>query len=120
MSSREMLNSDPATLPPHLVELVAGLPPDLRALVAAMPQRLMDVLAAAPVYSERRSGADLLRQHVIPVSRRSLEAWPLPWQHANGKAITLTIALFAVAHAKLAAAPLTMGGRRSQTRQSAA
>ena len=120
MSLCETLSAKTAALPPHLAEVVAGLPHHLRALVEALPGRLMDVLATAPVYSERRSGAGLVRQHVIPVSHRSLEAWPLPWQRANGRAVTPTIALFAVAYDKLASAPVVMGGRRSQTHQSAA
>jgi hypothetical protein len=120
MSLRDTLNAGSATLPPHLAAVAAALPPHLRTLVEALPERLMDVVATAPVYSERRSGAELVKQHVIPVSHRSLEAWPLPWQHVNGKAVTPTIALLAVAYEKLVAAPVIMGGRRSQTHQSAA
>jgi hypothetical protein len=112
MSRRETLNAGTAALPAHLAEVAATLPPHLQALAKALPGRLMDVLATAPVYSERRSGAELVRQHVIPVGHRSLEAWPLPWQHVNGKAVTPTIALLALAYEKLLAAPVTMGGRR--------
>ena len=61
MSLRETLNAGTATLPAHLAEVAAALPPHLRALVEALPGRLMDVLATAPVYSERRSGAELVK-----------------------------------------------------------
>lgn len=100
-------------IPQHLVEVVASLPRDIQRLVDLLPPRLMHVLESAPVYSDRRSGAQLLTHHVIPVAHRSLEAWPLPWQHAYGKAVTPTVALFAVAFAKLANAPPVMGGRKS-------
>ena len=103
-----------STLPPHLDEVVAELPPSLIELVRKLPPRLMDVLADAPVYVDRRTGAELLTHVVIPVSHRSLEAWPLPWQHANGKALCPTVAMFAMAYSKLVAAPVIMGGRRGE------
>jgi hypothetical protein len=111
MSCRDTPNAGPGSIPTHLVELVTALPPDLRTLVHELPQRLVDVAAIAPVYSARPPGAALLKQHVVEVSPRSLEAWRLPWQHVNGKAVTLTIVLLAVGYAKLSAAPVTMGGR---------
>jgi len=106
-------------LPSHLVEVVANLPQTLRTDIEALPQRLLDVLATQPVNSDRRSGAPLVSHWVHPVSHRSLEAWPLPWRHVNGRAVTPTIALFAVAYAKLAAAPVVMGGRRQATEKRA-
>lgn len=108
---REMSKTGRAPLPPHLAELAATLPSDLRALIDELPQRLVDVLATAPAYSDRRSGARLVSHNIVPVSYRSLETWPLPWQHANGRAVTPTVALFAVAYGKLTAAPVVMGGR---------
>ena len=112
MSLHRTPNAEPATLPAHLAEVADTLPPDLRALVNSLPKRLVDVLVTAPVYTPRPPGAALVTQHIAPVSDRTLEAWPLPWQRVNGKAITPTIVLFAVAYAKLAAAPVIMGGRR--------
>jgi hypothetical protein len=109
-----------APLPPHLAEVAATLSPDLRALVDELPPRLVEVLKTAPTYSARPPGADLVSQHIVAVSPRTLEVWRLPWQRVNGRAITPTIALFAVAYAKLAAAPVTMGGRRSAEAQYAA
>ena len=117
MGLHENPQAQAATLPPHLVELVTALAPELRALVRALPQRLMDVAAAAPVYVDRRVAADLLTQHIIPVSPRSLEVWPLPWRHANGKALSLLIVILAVGYAKLSSAPVITGGRRPRDAQ---
>ncbi len=104
-------------LPSHLIEVVAALPPHLGELVDKLPRRLLDVLDDAPVNVDRRSGADLLTRHVLPVSYRSLEAWPLPWQYANGKAVCPLIAMFAVAWSMLSAAPVRMGGRSKRPLQ---
>jgi hypothetical protein len=117
MSLQDKLKSGTASLPHHVAEIAATLPPHLKALVEALPERLMNVVASAPVYSGRRSGADLLTQHVFPVSHRSLEVWPIPWQHVNGKAIAPTVVYFAVGYSKLVAAPLLMGGQRGAAGQ---
>ncbi len=90
MSPRETLNRSAATLPPELAEKLAELPKNV----------------------DRRTGAELITKHLFPVSHRSLEAWPLPTRHVNGKAIVSTATLFEVAFAKMEAAPLTMGSRR--------
>jgi hypothetical protein len=65
-----------------------------------------------PVRVDRRAGAEILTRYLFPVSHRSLEAWPLTWRHVNGKAVVETAELFAVAQAKLDAAPPIRGGRR--------
>ena len=62
---------------------------------------------------DRRTGAELVTRIYFPVSYRSLEVWPLTWQHVNGKAVVATAELFAVAEAKLSAAPMIRGGKRS-------
>jgi len=120
MSPPSRLLAETTVLPRQLAEVAATLPPHLKALVEALPRRLVDVLASVPVYSDRRSGAILLTRYLFPVSHRSLETWPLPWQHANGRSITPTVVLFAVGHAKLDAAPVIMGGRRAAEEQFAA
>jgi hypothetical protein len=74
----------------------AGVPPGL-------PQRV-----------DRRTAAALLTQHMFPVSHRTLEAWPLAWRVVNGKAVVKTEDLFAVAEAKLAAAPSIRGRARNE------
>jgi hypothetical protein len=119
MSVHNKLQASAAVLPPHLADVTETLPPHLRALVDALPKRLVDVAANAAIYSDRRSGADLLTRHVFPVSYRSLEVWPVPWQHVNGKAIAITLALLAVGYAKLIAAPVIMGGKHQAVEQHA-
>ncbi len=94
MSLRETLNPG-STLPPHLVELLAEL----------------------PVNVDRRVGAELITKHLFPVSHRSLEVWPLPTRHVNGRSITATAKLFEVAYAKLNAAPIIMGGIKNKTQR---
>ena len=66
-----------------------------------------------PARVDRGTGADLVTRRFFPVSPRTLEAWPLTWRHVNGKAVCATAELFAVAQAKLDAAPPVRGGRRA-------
>lgn len=117
-----MIHNDlPATvaLPPHLAELADELPADVQELIRRLPPRLINVAAEAPAYVDRRTGEQIVRQHVMPTCYRSFEVWRLPWRHANGKAITWTLALLAVAYAKLTASPIVMGGRRHSKDQHA-
>lgn len=69
-------------------------------------------LSALPRNVDRRAGADLVTRYFFPVSPRSLEVWPLVWRHVNGKAVVATADLFALAEAKLNAAPPIRGGKR--------
>lgn len=83
-----------------------------------LPQWLVEALAGQPIHVDRRKGAELVTQYLFPVSPRSLEAWPLPTRHVNGRAIMATATLFVHAYTKMQAAPLLAGGRRScNTRQ---
>jgi hypothetical protein len=88
-------------------------PATLMSAAAILPPNLQEVLATAPANVDRRAGAALVTRHLFPVSHRSLEAWPLPTQHVNGKAIVSTAMLFEVAYAKLAGAPVVMGGKKA-------
>jgi hypothetical protein len=81
---------------------------------ATLPSVLQEVVAQHPPNVDRRTGAGLVTRHIFPVSHRSLEAWPLPTRHVNGKALIPTVVLFEVAYAKLTAAPVIMGGRRTR------
>ncbi len=87
---------------------------------SALPPELQEVLAQQPPNIDRRKGAELITKHLFPVSHRSLEAWPLPTRHVNGKAVIATASLLEVAYAKLAAAPVVMGGKRPASQQQAA
>ena len=66
-----------------------------------------------PAGVDRRAGAEVVGRFYFPVSHRTLEAWPLSWRRVNGKAVCETAELFAVAQAKLDAAPPVRGGRRA-------
>lgn len=78
-----------------------------------MPDRTLSKpdFAEVPRRVDRKTGAELVTHHFFPVSPRSLEAWPLSWLHVNGKAVCETSELFAVAQAKLDAAPSSRGGK---------
>jgi hypothetical protein len=78
-----------------------------------LPLDLKEVVADLPPNVDRRTGAALVTKHMFPVSHRSLEAWPLPTRHVNGRAVVPTDTLFEVAYAKFTAAPVVMGGRRT-------
>ncbi len=85
----------------------------LKAEKEDLPQYLLDILKELPVNTDRKTGAPIITKHFFPVSPRTLEAWPLPTKHVNGKAIVPTAALFEIAYAKLMAAPVVMGGRKA-------
>lgn len=70
-------------------------------------------LAAYPVRMDRRGLAAFITREFFPVSPRSLERWPLTWQHVNNKAIGRTAEAAAVAASKLDEAPSIRGGKRA-------
>ena len=82
----------PDQLPPELQEAIALLPPNL---------------------DRRTAVAELYRHTGIRLSHRTLEAWPLPARRVLGRSLIPTAALFRLAYAKLAAAPMVMGGRKT-------
>jgi hypothetical protein len=84
---------------------------------ANLPLELLEALAHAPPKATRRKVAELLAQNGFPVSHRTLETWPLPVQHFNGKALIPTVKAFEIAYANLCASPVMMGGRRSIAKQ---
>ena len=65
---------------------------------------------------DRRTAAKIITDEYFPVSHRTSEAWPLPVQRVNGKATLATADVCAHAEAKLQAAPVLMGGRKSPAR----
>jgi hypothetical protein len=85
-----------------------------------LPPELLEVVVNQPPNVDRKTGARLITQYLFPVSYRSLEAWPLPTRHVNGRAVIPTAKLFEVAYEKLCAAPLVMGGRRPKNQQAVA
>jgi hypothetical protein len=82
------------------------------------PTPLVDLdLSELPRRVNRNTAAELVTRHFFPVASRTLEVWPITWRYVNGKAVCETAELFAVAQAKLDAAPLIASVRRrsSQT-----
>jgi hypothetical protein len=69
-------------------------------------------LSSHPRRVDRKTGAALVTHHFFPVTARGLEAWPIAWRMVNGKAVCDTPELFAVAQAKLDAAPPILSVRR--------
>jgi hypothetical protein len=72
-------------------------------------------LTKLPVRVTREQGAALVTQFYFKVSPRSLERWPIPWRHLNGKAHGETVDLVRHAEAVVASAPATMGGHAGGT-----
>jgi hypothetical protein len=77
---------------------------------APLPPHLLQLLDELPANVTRRVGAALITKLLFPVSHRSLERWPLPIRHVNGKAAVPTAELLSQAWAKLNAAPIVMSG----------
>jgi hypothetical protein len=77
-------------------------------------------LSELPRRVDRSTGAELVTRFFFPISSRSLEKWPVNWRYVNGRALAETVELFAVARAKLDAAPLIPSGRRRKLHADAA
>ncbi len=69
--------------------------------------------ASLPQRVDRKTGAYLVSKFYFPIAARTLEVWPLTWRLVNGRAACETTALFAMAQAKLDAAPTLRRTRRS-------
>jgi hypothetical protein len=82
--------------------------------VTNLPDWLEDVLARLPANIDRRRAATEITQHLFEVSYRTLEAWPLPTRHVNGRAFIPTRTLFEFAYRQFAEAPVLMGGRKNR------
>ena len=63
-------------------------------------------LAELPARVDRKRGAELVTKFYFPISHRTLERWPLPVRHLNGKAVMETRDLLAMAASLLDAAPV--------------
>jgi hypothetical protein len=75
-------------------------------------QTVQPDLSTLPRRVDRKTGAALVTLYFFPVTPRSLEEWPVTWRMINGKAVGETSELFAVAQAKLDAAPSIPSVRR--------
>jgi len=74
-------------------------------------------LETVPRRVARATGAALVTRYFFPTSPRALEEWPLDWLIVAGKATCETAALFAVAQAKLDAAPLRRAAASKRRRE---
>jgi hypothetical protein len=70
--------------------------------------------SALPKRMTRRRAAEFLRQEYFETSPRTLERAPIPWALLNGQAHCLTADLIKWAESVVAAAPMAMGGHRSE------
>ncbi len=102
MSLRDTLLVKAAKSPPESDEVTVKLPPELQEVIAHQPPNI-----------DRKAGAALITRHLFPVSHRSLEAWPLPTRHVNGRAVIPTATLLEIAYQKLSSAPVIMGGKKA-------
>lgn len=74
--------------------------------------RMLD-LSNLPAHLDRTRAAELITHLYFPISRRTLERWPIRWRNVNGKAIASTADLVAEAQRRFEQAPVLMGGNRS-------
>ena len=81
--------------------------------MAKIPDYLEEILCGLPTNIDRRRGAEVITQHLFEVSPRTLEAWPLPTRHVNGRALVSTRVLLEAAYERFACAPVLMGGRKT-------
>jgi hypothetical protein len=60
-----------------------------------LPDFIVDELRKLPRYADRMALASAISRLIFPVSRRTLEAWPLRWRRVNGHAVAETYEAFA-------------------------
>lgn len=83
---------------------------DIPAARSNMPVNGANDMSHLPAFIDRRSGAELISSRLFPVSKRTLETWPLAWRRVNGRAICRTTELLEFAQSKLDAASPVRGG----------
>ncbi len=76
-----------------------------------LPEFIIDELRKLPRYADRTALASAISRLIFPVSRRTLEVWPLRWRLVNGHAVAATHEAFAHAWRKFDSAPVVIGGR---------
>jgi hypothetical protein len=76
-----------------------------------LPDFIVDELRNLPRYADREALAAAISRLIFPVSRRTLEAWPVAWRIVNGHAIAETSDAFKYAWRKFASAPVAMSGK---------
>lgn len=75
-------------------------------------------LSDFPARVDREAGAAIITKLLFPVSKRTIEAWPLTVRRVNNRAVYETRELLDYARAMFDAAPAIRGGRK-RTKQAA-
>ena len=65
-----------------------------------------------PVRIDRRLAAKIVSDRFFPISRRTLERWPLTWRRINGRALVDTNELLAEAQRRVEDSAAVRGGVR--------
>lgn len=55
------------------------------------PPWLIELSANLPERQPRRDAAETIKRELFPVSRRSLEVWPVPTRIVNGRAVARNV-----------------------------
>lgn len=108
---------------PALVNFLSQLPGAHRAAVEELPLALQEEIARLPAYLidvgveerakiNRREAKAMFDRHLFPISDRSFEVYPIPFQTVNKQALGATLAYLAVGYRRMRSAPLVMAGTR--------
>jgi hypothetical protein len=76
-----------------------------------LPEYIANELPNLPRHGDRKTLALIITKFIFPVSRRTLEVWPLKWRRVNGHAVAATDEALAHAWRKFESAPATLSGR---------
>ena len=81
-----------------------------------LPDFLKAELPTLPRNGDRRMLAQIITQHLYPISPRSLEVWPLTWRRVSKKAVASTEEALKHAWRVYDAAPVTRAGQPGNRR----
>ena len=70
-----------------------------------LPMWLREVIARLPAYIDDKRGAQVVSEHLFEISHRTVEIWPLPTRHINGRAMHPTVAVLREAWRRVNAEP---------------
>ena len=79
-----------------------------------LPDYIERELERLPRYVPRRQLAEIITKLLFPISRRSLEVWPLRWRLVNGYACASTREGVTIAWGKFNSAPSRLAGDRAR------
>jgi hypothetical protein len=76
-----------------------------------LPEYIANELPNLPRHGDRKTLALIITKFIFPVSRRTLEVWPLKWRRVNGHAVAATDEALVHAWRKFQSAPAMLSGR---------